>query len=254
MESTPNTVVLVHGAWHDERCWSEVTAELDVRRVPWASLTLPSTDPVDRTGLDGAADLPGFADDVAAVLDLLDGLDGAVTLCGHGYGGMVISEAGNHDRVERLVYLAAYCPRPGQSVLDLTGGREPAVSHQADGRMTARPARAARLLYNDLDPDRAASKEALLRPSTAAIHRTPAINPAWETKEATFVAGRADRVIGRRRAHRMGNRLVRNQIARGRAATHLATLDTGHCPFFSAPGQVADLVASATVLRTGSRG
>jgi len=232
-------MVLVHGAWHDERCWGDVTAQLDLRRVPWATLTLPSTDPGD--------DLPGFAADVAAVVDRIERIDGNVTLCGHGYGGMVISEVGNHPQVSRLVYLAAYCPRPGESVLDLAARISrcpPLLLAPGDGRMRIGRAQAQRLLYSDLGRAQAADKAALLRPSTAAIYRARSTNPAWVTKEATYVLCRRDRVIRPSRARRMADRVARSQIATGRAATHLAVLGTGHSPFFSAPGHVAALLAN----------
>lgn len=240
-------MVLVHGAWHDERCWSDVTAQLDVLGVPWATLTLPSTDP--------GGDLPGFADDVAAVVERVEAVGGEVTLCGHGYGGMVISEVGNLPQVTRLVYLAAFCPCPGESALDLSarvspGG--PLLLGGADGRMRVGASHARRALYGDLGRVEAAAKASLLLPSTASIYRARATSPAWQTKETTYVLCRRDRVIRPRRARRMANRVVRTQIAHGRAATHLAVLDTGHSPFFSAPGHVAALLSNRSCVGSAS--
>lgn len=242
MEAKQPTIVLVHGAWHDRRCWERVTALLDLRRVPWTSLTLPSTDP--------GPNLPGFADDVAAVVDLVGSLDTDVTLCGHGYGGMVISEAGNDERVSRLVYLAAHCPWPGQSVADLSPRRQPVARREPDGRTSPRLDRAARFLYGSLRPDDAAARVAMLAPSTASILRAPSVAPAWLTKEATFVWCRFDRMISQRRSRRMGNDVVRNQIANGRASTHLAVLDTDHSPFYSAPERVVELLVNPLSART----
>ena len=44
-------------------------------------------------------------------------LDGAVILVGHSYGGVVISEAGADPKVKGLVYIAAFAPYTGESVL-----------------------------------------------------------------------------------------------------------------------------------------
>jgi pimeloyl-ACP methyl ester carboxylesterase len=232
------TIVLVHGAWHDQRCWVDVTAELDIRGATWATLTLPSTDPGDA--------LPGFAADIGAVIDLLDGLDGDVTLCGHSYGGMVVSEAGNHGRVTRLVYLAAACPQPGERLLDpALGSRRrfrSAIRRTADGRIIVAPQRAARLLYGDLRPEVAASKAMMLLPSTASIVRARATNPAWLNKPATYVVCQRDRVISVRKARKTANLVVRSQIAIGRTVNPAVTLDTSHCPFFSAPELVAEIL------------
>jgi pimeloyl-ACP methyl ester carboxylesterase len=37
-------------------------------------------------------------------------------LVGHSYGGTVITEAGNHPKVERLAYITAFAPDKGESV------------------------------------------------------------------------------------------------------------------------------------------
>jgi len=40
-------------------------------------------------------------------------------LVGHGYGGTVITQAGNHQGVAALVYVAAYAPDVGESTADV---------------------------------------------------------------------------------------------------------------------------------------
>ena len=44
-----------------------------------------------------------------------------VVLVGHSYGGMVITELADHPKVRHSVYLAAFWPQRGQSLLDLLG-------------------------------------------------------------------------------------------------------------------------------------
>src|SRR2546425_12084802 len=87
------TVVLVHGAFHDAWCWEPVRTALDERGVANQAPDLPLT------GLDV---------DATTVAAVLDAVDGPVVLCGHSYGGMVISRAASgRDDVDRLVYLCA---------------------------------------------------------------------------------------------------------------------------------------------------
>ena len=243
MQSSNPTVVLVHGAWHDKRCWADVTPQLGLRGASSLCLTLPSTDP--------GRGLPGFADDVAAVIELIESIDGEVTLCGHSYGGMVISEAGNHDRVTRLVYLAAFCPQRGERVIDQSAGispplAPPAIRRTGDGRMTINSRSAARRLYGDLDAVLAAQKAAQLLPSTAAIYRVPAANPAWLTKSTTYVVCQRDRALNSRRCRAMAHRVVRSQLARGRGRSNAISLDTDHSPFFSAPDLVAEILTTTS--------
>jgi len=55
-------------------------------------------------------------DDVATTTRVIDAQDGPVILVGHSYGGAVITEAGTHDKVAALVYIAAFAPDKGESV------------------------------------------------------------------------------------------------------------------------------------------
>ncbi len=70
-----------------------MTPQLDEAGSSWVAVELPLT---------------SFEDDVAATRQAIDGVDGPVVLCGHSYGGAVITEAGHQRNVERLVYLAAF--------------------------------------------------------------------------------------------------------------------------------------------------
>jgi hypothetical protein len=44
-------------------------------------------------------------------------------LCGHSYGGMVITEAGTDQRVAQLLYVTSMMPEAGQSLADLVGSQ-----------------------------------------------------------------------------------------------------------------------------------
>ena len=63
--------------------------------------------------------------DVAATRFILDAQDGPVSLVGHSYGGAVITEAGTHDNVAALVYIAAFAPDEGESVNTLIADPPP---------------------------------------------------------------------------------------------------------------------------------
>ncbi|MFF5808423.1 alpha/beta fold hydrolase [Streptomyces sp. NPDC012746] len=56
---------------------------------------------------------------------LLSLICGPVTLVGHSYGGVVITEAGNHPKVNALVYIAAFAPDKGESVSTLVADPPP---------------------------------------------------------------------------------------------------------------------------------
>src|SRR4051812_2321482 len=94
------SVVLVHGAAHSGWCWDRVVAGLTAAGITARAVDLPGH------GQDTGAltDLHGNAASVTAVLDAMEG---PVVLVGHSLGGAVITEAGVHPKVVRLVYIAA---------------------------------------------------------------------------------------------------------------------------------------------------
>src|SRR3954466_12828399 len=104
-------VVLVHGGFVDGSGWQGVYDRLTadgfrVSGVQNQTLSLES--------------------DVETTHNALDRLDGPAILVGHSYGGAVITEAGTHDKVAGLVYIAAFAPDQGESVNTLIADPRPA--------------------------------------------------------------------------------------------------------------------------------
>lgn len=118
--------VLVHGAWHGGWCWRRVADQLTARGGRVFAPTL--TGLADRSHMaDRAVDLQTHVDDVVNLLKW-EGLRDVV-LCGHSYGGMVISGAAEQappGSIGSIVYLDAFLPEDGRSLLDYTtsAGRE----------------------------------------------------------------------------------------------------------------------------------
>jgi pimeloyl-ACP methyl ester carboxylesterase len=109
-DSAGANVVLVHGGFVDGSGWQAVyeLLKLDGHRV---SVVQNPT-----VSLQG---------DVAATRWVLDAQDGPVVLVGHSYGGAVITEAGTHEKVAALVYIAAFAPDKGESVNTLIADPPP---------------------------------------------------------------------------------------------------------------------------------
>ncbi len=109
--------VLVHGAWHGGWCWSRVARAL--RRAGHEVHTPTLTGVGDRVHLmSRAVDLETHIEDIVRLFEAEE-LSDAV-LCGHSYGGMVISGVADRipDRLRSLVYLDAFVPADGQCALD----------------------------------------------------------------------------------------------------------------------------------------
>jgi len=122
--------VLVHGAWHGGWCWARVARLL---RDAGHDVFTPTL-----TGLGERAhlarpeiDLAHHVQDVLAVLEAEELK--SVTLCGHSYGGMVVTgvAARAAARVAHLVYLDAFVPAPGQAMLDLIAPERAAAMREA---------------------------------------------------------------------------------------------------------------------------
>jgi pimeloyl-ACP methyl ester carboxylesterase len=121
------TFVLVHGAWHGGWCWQRVADRL--RGGGYTVFTPTLTGLGERSHLLRVGiDLKTHIADVVNVMKWEDLSD--VVLCGHSYGGMVISGVAEAlpQAIRSIVFLDAFVPRNGEAVQDLTG---PAVREAA---------------------------------------------------------------------------------------------------------------------------
>jgi pimeloyl-ACP methyl ester carboxylesterase len=122
-ESTPMatrqlTFVLVHGGWHGGWCWRRVTPLL--RAAGHEAWTPTLSGLADRAHLlTPGIGLQIHIQDIASLLDYEE-LEGVV-LIGHSYAGMVIAgvAAAVPERVGHLVYLDAFVPGAGDSLVSL---------------------------------------------------------------------------------------------------------------------------------------
>ena len=106
-ESGARNVVLVHGGFVDGSGWQGVHDALSADGYRVAIVQNPTL---------------SLEDDAAVTRRVIDDLDSPVILVGHSYGGAVITEAGLHDKVAALVYIAAFAPDKGESVNTLIAG------------------------------------------------------------------------------------------------------------------------------------
>jgi pimeloyl-ACP methyl ester carboxylesterase len=116
-----HTFVLVHGAWHGGWCWRRVSDLLEQQghKVFTPTLTgLGERSHLLRAGIN-------ISTHVTDVVNLRkwEGLSGVV-LCGHSYGGMVVSGVAEQmaPAIGSIVFLDAFVPENGDSMADLTSG------------------------------------------------------------------------------------------------------------------------------------
>ncbi len=114
------TFVLVHGAFQGGWVYARVARML--REAGHKVYTPTLTGLGERSHLaDRAISLDTHIQDIVNVFKY-EGITDAI-LCGHSYGGMVITGVANEigEHIRTLFYIDAYAPADGQSLVDITG-------------------------------------------------------------------------------------------------------------------------------------
>src|SRR5438876_8803930 len=173
--SSARNVVLVHGAYADGSCWSEVIARLQQAGMRATAVQNPLT---------------SLADDVEATRRILALQDGPTVLVGHSWAGTVISEAGVDPKVAALVYVAARAPDAGEDYGALAAKfpKPPASAGlvTSDGYAQLSEESFLRDFAGDLDPVRARVLYAVQGRVSATLFASRTTQAAWKTKPTWY--------------------------------------------------------------------
>lgn len=223
--------LLVHGSCHGAWCWRDLIPALAALGHVARAIDLPAHG-ADRTP-------PQEATLDLYVARILAAIEAPVTLVGHSAAGYPITLAAERapDRIARLVYLCAYVPVPGLSMIEMrrAGPRQMlqgAVRAAPDGvTYTVDPARARDRFYHDCSAEAVASACAHLCPEPILPQATP-LPPLsrWPGVERHYIRCENDEAIPPE---------YQVTMAAGFPAGHVTTLPTSHSPFFSAPELLA---------------
>ena len=217
-------IVIVHGALADGSGWRKATEILERRGFNVTVVQQPIT---------------SLADDIAATNRVLDLQDGPTLLVGHSYGGMVITEAGHAPNVAGLVYVAAFQPDKGESLIGL-------ASSKPAGGMNIRETKDGKYLYldpaafpNDFAADLPKDEAAFLAKSQVFASKEAFIakvgDPAWRAKKSWAIVATEDRSI---------NPELERDMAK-RAGSPVTEIKGSHAIFASQAEKVADVIALA---------
>lgn len=235
-------IVLVHGAWSRASTWGEVPARLGALGHTVIAPDLPGhgDDPADPSAVT-------LSDYAARIADILRAGPPAL-LVGHSMGGMAISAAAElaPDHVAGLVYLCAFLPQDGESLLDLMKRQPPTIRPAVrpgpqPGTTLLDAAAALPLLAQDASPTAQAALAAAIgpqpnRPQTDRIHLTPG---NFGRLPRAYILCEEDRTIT--------PALQRDMIAAS-PCDPVLSLPTGHFPQLSAPDRLARLLADLAIL------
>lgn len=230
------TVVLVHGAWADSGSWDKVVARLQRAGYPV------------RVPPNPLRSLPG---DSATIASFLATIPGPVILIGHSYGGAVITNAATgNPAVKALVYVDAFAPDEGETILPLTGPYSALTVADPNTVFDFVPYPGAPAgdvdLYlkrdvfltsfaNGVPRGEAAVLWATQRPITGSSGNQPSGVPAWETIPSWYLIGTRDLVIPP----------SAQQFMATRAGSTIVPVNAGHLGLVSNPQAVTDLIIRA---------
>jgi pimeloyl-ACP methyl ester carboxylesterase len=228
-----NTVVLVHGGFVDGSGWRGV---YDILRDDGFNVSVVQNP---------TASLQG---DVSVTKLALDDQTGPVVLVGHSYGGAVITEAGNHPKVERLVYITAFAPDKDESVNALIanpppGAPVPPILPPRDGYLFLDKSKFASSFAADVDPKSAEFMAVSQVPWGVEALAGQITEPAWKTKPSWYLLVTDDRMIP----------IAAQRLMCERAGSKPTEVPGNHAIYVSNPRAVAAIIQAAASAELAAR-
>jgi pimeloyl-ACP methyl ester carboxylesterase len=225
----PKSVVLVHGGFVDGSGWEGVYKVLKKDGYQVTIVQNPTT---------------SLADDVVATKRAIAGANGKVILVGHSYGGVVITEAGNDPKVDKLVYITAFAPDKGESVSSLIanpapGAPVPPILAPQDGFLLLDKSKFAASFAADVKPELASFMANAQVPWGVAALNGAVTEPAWKSKPSWYLVATADKMIPPDAQRAMAKR----------AGASMVEQSGSHAVYVSQPKVVADLIERAAQAR-----
>jgi pimeloyl-ACP methyl ester carboxylesterase len=231
------TVVLVHGAFADASGWYGVQQRLEDKGY---------------TVISPANPLRGVSADAAYLKSYLSTIKGPIVLAGHSYGGVVITNAATGNaNVKALVYIAAFAPDQGDTVLslselgtddllgpatlDITPFPNPDGTIGQEGAIKLDLFR--KIFAGDLSKKLARNMSLAQRPASLVALGEPSGVPAWKTIPSYYLIAGADKTIGTDVEVAMAKRIKPKKTVTVKGASHVVMI--------SQPKTTADFILDA---------
>jgi pimeloyl-ACP methyl ester carboxylesterase len=224
-DGATRNIVLVHGGFVDGSGWEGV---YQILKRDGYNVSVVQNSTISLTG------------DVAATRAVLDAQDGPAVLVGHSYGGIVITESGNHPNVDSLVYITAFAPDAGESVGTLIanpapGAPVPPILPPVDGFLMLDKGKFAASFAGDVAPEKAEFMANSQVPwGLEAVNGTVS-TPAWKNKPSWYLVVTEDKMIPP----------PAQQFMSQRAGATVREVGGSHAIYVSSPQAVADIIEEA---------
>ncbi|HLY33310.1 MAG TPA: alpha/beta hydrolase [Jatrophihabitantaceae bacterium] len=225
MTERPN-IVLVHGAWADGSCWTDVIRRLQTDGFHVVAPQFPMT---------------SLADDVARLRQVLRFQSGPTITVGHSYGGQIMTALGTDaPNVVGLVYIAAFGLDEGESLGALLGQGPPSaalahlfVDEQGFGWLPEDDF--VDHFAADVEPAKAHAMYAVQQALAMTAFNDVMSVPAWKSQPTWYLVSKDDEAIPPD---------AERQFA-GRMGATTVEVPASHVSMVSHPSEVADLIERA---------
>jgi pimeloyl-ACP methyl ester carboxylesterase len=224
-ELKAKTAVLVHGAFADGSSWEKVIPYLEEAGLKVVAVQNP---------------LDSLENDVAATKRAIQNAEGPVVLVGHSWAGVVITQAGNDDKVKSLVYVAAYAPDKGES-LQTHSSKYPDLESlktfvkDPNGYLTISDEGIKKYFAADLSPGEQADVAATQGPFHVRCLTAPVSQAAWRDKPTFMVVATNDAIIP--------PQMEKDQVKAAKATA--IEVPSSHVAMLSHPKEVSALIIKA---------
>jgi pimeloyl-ACP methyl ester carboxylesterase len=227
-KATARNVVLVHGAYADGSCWTEVIGRLQQVGLRAMAVQNPLT---------------SLAADVEATRRILALQDGPTVLVAHSWGGMVITQAGVDPKVSALVYVAARAPDAGEDYAALaTQFPTPPASAglvKAGGFAQLSEEAFLRDFAGDIEPTKARILYAVQGRISDTLFSGRTTKAAWRSKPSWYAVSTEDRTISPELQRFMAGRMKAKTIE----------VKASHLSLISHPEEITALILEAAGYR-----
>ncbi len=217
--SEVKNILLVHGFWADGSCYNEIIPTLLAEGYNVIAVQNPLT---------------SLTDDIAATRRALDRTEGKCILVGHSWGGFVITEVGNDERVSGLVYIAALAPDAGESMIDLMSkyGKPSPHFQEQNGFVWISKEGVDEVLANDLSEERKVIIHATQTPPSTSLMEVKAGLPAWKDKPSWYILATNDKSVPPDLQRDLSQRMSAKTII----------VESSHFPMISHPKEVLEVI------------
>ena len=234
----PETIVLVHGAWSDASAWDAVVPLLKAQGHEVIVVNLPGHGK-DTTSF-AHINLQTYVDAVKTAI----GEEKNIILVGHSMAGVVISEVAEQvpDQIKELVYLAAYLPHSGESLLLLStkdGGThlgKDLIIDQEHGRGIIKKEFVTDVFVADAPKNVAEYVVANFKtdePLAPFADKVALTDANFGSVKKVYIYTTQDHAV---------SFPYQQEMVKSSKVAKAYTLKTSHTPFISAPSELADII------------